>query len=72
MQREEKQLDMFLENSLIKLNDLKKAIAQMIHKIGKFPSFYILFTKLIYISLNKLQNSSTKPSTGPHFWTTLR
>lgn len=35
MQREEKQLDMFLENSLIKLNDLKKAIGQMIHKIGE-------------------------------------
>lgn len=35
MQREEKQLDMFLENSLIKLTDLKKAIGQMIHKIGK-------------------------------------
>lgn len=49
MQREEKQLDMFLENSLIKLNDLKKAIAQMIHKIGKLiclrlvQQFEILF-----------------------------
>ena len=36
MQREEKQMDMFLENSLVKLSDLKKAIAQMIQKIGKF------------------------------------
>lgn len=35
-QREEKQLDMFLENSLIKLSDLKKTIAHMIQKIGKF------------------------------------
>lgn len=35
MQREEKQLEMFLDNSLTKLNDLKKAIAQMIQKIGK-------------------------------------
>jgi hypothetical protein len=38
-QREEKQLDSFLENSLIKLNDLKRAIGQMIHKIGKTSSF---------------------------------
>lgn len=36
MQREEKQMDMFLENSLLKLTDLKKAISQMIQKIGKF------------------------------------
>lgn len=36
MQREEKQLEMFLENSLTKLNDLKKAIAAMIQKIGKY------------------------------------
>lgn len=35
MQREEKQLEMFLDNSLTKLNDLKTAIGQMIHKIGK-------------------------------------
>lgn len=34
MQREEKQLEMFMDNSLIKLKDLKSAIAQMIHKIG--------------------------------------
>lgn len=35
MQREEKQLEMFLDNSLTKLKDLKVAIGQMIHKIGK-------------------------------------
>lgn len=39
-QREEKQLDMFLENSLIKLADLKKTIAHMIQKIGKFRSTF--------------------------------
>lgn len=46
MQREEKQLDMFLENSLIKLNDLKKAIGQMIQKIGKY-SILFLFTSVL-------------------------
>lgn len=35
MQREEKQLEMFLDNSLVKLKDLKAAIGQLIHKIGK-------------------------------------
>jgi hypothetical protein len=35
MQREEKQLEMFLDNSLTKLKDLKIAIGQMIHKIGR-------------------------------------
>ena len=35
MQREEKQMEMFLDNSTIKLKDLKSAIGQMIHKIGK-------------------------------------
>jgi hypothetical protein len=39
MQREEKQLEMFLENSITKLNDLKKAIGQMIQKIGKKLKF---------------------------------
>lgn len=34
MQREEKQLEMFLDNSLKRLDDLKKAIGQMIQKIG--------------------------------------
>lgn len=38
-QREEKQMEMFLENSLIKLSDLKKTISQMIYKIGKFVLF---------------------------------
>lgn len=35
MQREEKQLELFLDNSLGKLKDLKNAIGQMIQKIGK-------------------------------------
>lgn len=35
MQREEKQLEMFSDNALTKLKDLKVAIGQMIHKIGK-------------------------------------
>lgn len=39
MQREEKQMDMFLENSLIKLTDLKKAISQMIYKIGNICTY---------------------------------
>ena len=43
MQREEKQLDMFLENSLMKLTDLKSAIGQMMHKIGNFFDIF-LFT----------------------------
>lgn len=38
-QREEKQLDMFQENALIKLTDLKKAIASMIYKIGMKSCF---------------------------------
>ena len=41
MQREEKQLEMFMDNSLIKLKDLKTAIAQMIHKIGNFHNLTI-------------------------------
>lgn len=36
MQREEKQLEMFLDTSLTKLKDLKNAIGSMIRKIGKF------------------------------------
>jgi hypothetical protein len=35
MQREEKQMEMFIDNSLTKLKDLKIAIAQMMHKIGE-------------------------------------
>lgn len=46
-QREEKNMETFLENSLIKLTDLKKAIAQMIQKIGKIEfslkRIFILF-----------------------------
>lgn len=43
MQREEKQLDMFLENSLIKLTDLKRAIGQMMHKIGNLVEFFVVY-----------------------------
>lgn len=51
-QREEKQLDLFLENSLVKLSDLKKTIAHMIQKIGKFGRLsenYFYFNYLIIL-----------------------
>lgn len=46
MQREEKQMDMFLENSLIKLSDLKKAISQMIQKIGNFEENIFVYLQI--------------------------
>lgn len=42
MQREEKQLDMLLEASLLRLNDLKRAIGSMLQKIGKFCDSVVL------------------------------
>jgi hypothetical protein len=41
MQREEKQMEMFLDNSLTKLKDLKLAIGQMIQKIGKITQIEV-------------------------------
>ena len=41
MQREEKQLDMLLEASLLRLNDLKRAIGSMLQKIGKVCDFVV-------------------------------
>lgn len=41
MQREEKQMEMFLDNSVTKLKDLKTAIAQMIQKIGKIKVYEV-------------------------------
>lgn len=70
MQREEKQMDMFLENSLIKLNDLKKAIAQMIRKIGNFDLICLHF--LNPKNLCRLQSSSMRASIGQHSWIILR
>lgn len=54
-------MDMFLESSLIKLNDLKKTISQMIYKIGKnhkttcrivFYSIFCSFTEFEHESIN--------------------
>lgn len=52
MQREEKQLELFLDSSMNKLKDLKNAIGQMIQKIGKFTKIIFclpsLFTSEIF------------------------
>lgn len=69
MQREEKQLEMFLDNSLTKLKDLKIAIGQMIHKIGKMLKLVSL-TKKCNVNYN-LQNLSMKQSIGRLFWIIL-
>lgn len=55
MNREEKQMDLFLENSLVKLSDLKKTIGQMIHKIGKPSLLMEIFHRLMTLLPSRIR-----------------
>lgn len=48
-------MDLFLENSLVKLSDLKKTIGQMIHKIGKPSLLMVIFHGLMTLLPSRIR-----------------